>query len=116
MKITLIGIGTQAGDVSLKALETIKNTKKVLLRTGLSVAGKSILELGVNVETLDYLYTKSKNFDTLSKNLAKAVLDASKDSDVAYLVDGSVTDDVSCSIILKKKTKSWNKSNLIKNI
>ena len=103
MKITLVGIGTQAGDLSLKGYQAIKNAKKVLLRTALSVAGKSILELREDVETLDHLYTKSKNFDTLSKNLAKAVLDASKTQDVVYLVDGNVTDDVSCSIILKKR-------------
>ncbi len=52
---------------------------------------------------MDYVYQKSKNFDTLSKNLAKVVLDASKTQDVVYLVDGNVTDDLSCSIILKKK-------------
>ena len=103
MKITLVGIGTQVGDLSLKGYQAIKNAKKVLLRTALSVAGKGILDLCENVETLDYLYNKSKNFDTLSKNLAKAVLDASKTQDVVYLVDGNVTDDVSCSIILKKR-------------
>lgn len=103
MKITLVGIGTQAGDLTLKGYQAIVNSKKVLLRTAISVAGKSILDICANVEPLDYIYQKSKNFDTLSKNLAKAVLDASKTNDVVYLVDGNVTDDVSCSIILKKK-------------
>ena len=103
MKITLVGIGIQKDDLSLKAYQAIKNAKKVFLRTALSVAGKSVLDLGFNIETLDYVYQKSKNFDTLSKNLAKVVLDASKTQDVVYLVDGNVTDDLSCSIILKKK-------------
>ncbi|MBQ7373000.1 MAG: nucleoside triphosphate pyrophosphohydrolase [Clostridia bacterium] len=103
MKITLVGIGIQAGDLSLKGYQAIKNGQRVLLRTALSVAGKSVLELDEKIEPLDYIYQKSKNFDTLSKNLAKSVLDASKNQDVVYLVDGNVTDDVSCSIILRKR-------------
>lgn len=55
-----------------------------------------------NVETLDYIYEKSRNFDTLNKKLAKAVLDASKNSPVVYCVDGAVSEDVACRIILSK--------------
>lgn len=102
MQITLVGIGTQIGDLTLDGLNAINSGKKVFLRTALSLVGKQIVDGGYKVEPLDYLYEKSKNFDTLSKNLAKAVLDASKTEEVVYLVDGDVASDVSCSIILKK--------------
>ena len=102
MKITLIGIGTSIDNLTLAGYEKAKNGKKVFLRTALSRAGKEILENGIKAEPLDYVYESCRNFDTLSKKLAKVVLDASKLEDVVYLVDGDVSDDVSCSIILKK--------------
>ena len=103
MKITLAGIGIKAGDISLAALERAKSEKKVFLRTALSESGKSIAALGIEAETFDKYYQNSKNFDTLSKKMASAVLKAAKESDVVYLVDGDVSDDASCKIILEKR-------------
>lgn len=54
------------------------------------------------MQTLDELYLKCRNFDTLNKKLAAYVLDAAKEKDVCYCVDGSVAEDESCKIILKK--------------
>ncbi|MBQ8725786.1 MAG: nucleoside triphosphate pyrophosphohydrolase [Clostridia bacterium] len=103
MKITLVGIGTQIGDLTVDGLNEINSGKKVFLRSALSLVGKQIVDGGYKVEPLDFLYEKSKNFDTLSKKLAKVIIDASKTEDVVYLVDGDVASDVSCSIILQKK-------------
>lgn len=105
MKITLIGLGNEASDLSVCALDKINNSKKIFLRTALSNTGKAIIDRGINAVALDYLYESSKNFDQLSKRLARTVLEASKGEDVVYLVDGAVSDDVSCSIILKKKKR-----------
>lgn len=102
MKITLIGAGSSLDNLTLAGYEKAKRSEKVFLRTALSKVGKEILESGINAQPLDYVYESCRNFDTLSKKLAKVVLDASKAQDVVYLVDGDVTDDVSCSIILKK--------------
>lgn len=102
MKITLVGIGNEAGDLTLDGYEALKSGKKVFLRTALSHVGKSIIEQGIEVTPLDYVYDTCKNFDTLSKKLAKVVLDASKEEEVVYLVDGDVASDVSCSLIIKK--------------
>ncbi len=57
---------------------------------------------GYELETLDDVYNSSRNFDTLNKNLAAAVLKAAKCQDVVYCVDGSVSEDESCKIILSK--------------
>ena len=102
MKITLVGLGVNSDDLSLLGYQKATSNCKVFLRTALSVCGKAILERGIKAIPLDYVYEKSKNFDTLSKNLAKEILSASKTEDVVYLVDGDVSEDVSCSIILKK--------------
>ena len=102
MKITLIGIGTSIDNLTLAGYQKAKNGKKVFLRTALSKAGQDIMQSEIKAEPLDYVYESCRNFDTLSKKLAKVVLDASKTEDVVYLVDGDVSDDVSCSIIIKK--------------
>ena len=103
MKITLAGIGIKSGDISLAALEEAKSGKKVFLRTALSESGKSIASLGVEAESFDKFYLNSKNFDTLSLKIANAVLKEAKEREVVYLVDGDVTEDVSCQIIIDKR-------------
>ncbi len=103
MKITLAGIGVRAGDMTLAALNAAKNIETVFLRTALSDSGKNISALGIKAKSFDYLYESSRNFDTLSKKIAREVLNAAKTLNVVYLVDGDVTDDVSCRIILEKR-------------
>ena len=80
-----------------------KSGKKVILRTALSETAKWLETEDVNYTSLDFVYEKSRNFDTLAKNLAKEVLNAAKTQDVVYLVDGDVSEDVSCSVIRSKR-------------
>lgn len=101
-RIILAGSGVAAGDVSVRALEAAKNCDFVLVRTALSESGKYITEKIPSAKALDDLYESSRNFDTLSRKLASAVISAAKKGDVTYFVDGDVKDDVSCSIIMKK--------------
>lgn len=55
-----------------------------------------------NVEYLDEIYKRSRNFDTLNRNLASKVLSESKVAPVVYCVDGAVSEDEGCKIILSK--------------
>ncbi len=103
MKITLAGTGVCPGDISVRALSEAKSGKKVILRTALSETAKWLRNIGVDFSSLDFVYEKSRNFDTLAKNLAKEVLNAAKTQDVVYLVDGDVSEDVSCSVIRSKR-------------
>lgn len=59
-------------------------------------------EYGIEVEYFDDLFKRSRNFDTLTDKLAARVIEAGKKSNVVYCVDGSVADDNSCALILKK--------------
>ncbi len=103
MKIILAGIGINKGDISVSAYKAATSGRKVLLRTALTESAKGLKELGINTENLDYLYQKSRNFDTLTKNLAKTVVDAAKNEEVVYLVDGDVLSDESCKAIIKMR-------------
>ena len=103
MKITLAGTSVCPGDISVRALSEAKSGKKVILRTALNETAKWLKNNGVDFSSLNFVYEKSRNFDTLAKNLAKEVLNAAKTQDVVYLVDGDVSEDVSCSVIRSKR-------------
>lgn len=86
--------------MSVRAAAALEKSPKIIARTNLCESFKSISHL--NVETLDYIYQTSRNFDTLNKKLAAAVLNAAKNTDVCYCVDGAVCEDEACKIILSK--------------
>ena len=96
MKITLIGLGTRQSGWTLRAERAIENAQKIMARSAFEG-----LE-NFDVETLDGVFKSSRNFDTLNKNLASAVIKASAVSPVCYCVDGAVCEDEACRIILKK--------------
>ena len=98
MKITLIGLGTQSGDLTKRAETALKKSNKIIARTSLTDSYKSLEKY--TVETLDSLFLSSRSFDTLNKKLANAVLNAAKETDVCYCVDGAVCEDEACKIIL----------------
>lgn len=103
MKITLIGLGVGKNNLSQRALQKIQSGAKVFCRTELTESASIFKELGVNVEFLDEIYRSCRNFDTLTKRLANAIINASKTQDVIYCVDGSVSSDNSCAVILKRR-------------
>lgn len=101
--ISIVGLGCKAEDLTEGGKRLLLSGAKVLLRTDAVYSAESVKQMGVSYETLDYIYGKSRNFDTLNKNLAQAVLAAAKAGDVVYCVDGSVSEDVSAQILLKKE-------------
>ena len=100
MKITLIGLGVREGDMSMRAVNALTSGAKVLARTALAPSFASVKDYGA--QPLDELFARSRNFDTLNRRLAKAVLDAAKQQDVVYCVDGAVCEDNACKIILAR--------------
>jgi tetrapyrrole methylase family protein/MazG family protein len=100
MKITLIGLGTEENDLTLSAKCALDGAVKILARTEQTESFKSLKNY--DVQTLDEVFKKSRNFDTLNKNLAAEVLAQSKVTPVVYCVDGAVSEDEACKIILSK--------------
>ncbi len=100
MKITLIGLGVGEGGISRRAEAALENADSVLARTALAPSYKSVERYGAR--PLDDIFTSSRNFDTLNKKLASAVLSAAKEGTVAYCVDGAVCEDAACKIILSR--------------
>lgn len=100
MSITLIGLGIREGDLTLSAKRALEGADKILARTAYTESFKNLK--GFTVETLDRVFESSRTFDTLNKNLAKAVLSAGRNGNVCYCVDGAVSEDEACKIILKR--------------
>ncbi len=101
MKISLIGLGVNAGDLTVRAREALSRAGEIIARTSRSESFKGLD--GFEVRTLDRLFETSRNFDTLNKKLAAEVLSAAKEKDVCYCVDGAVCEDEACAIILAKR-------------
>lgn len=99
--ITVLGLGCSREDLSEGANAAIRSGAKVILRTGVTPAAQAVRELA-DCETLDYIYERSRTFDALNKKLAAAVLEAAQEQDVVYCVDGSVAEDISAQIVVRR--------------
>ncbi len=105
--ITVIGLGVEGGDLSKRGeemiLDGVKTGRKIVVRTANTKSYRSVLDLGIEHTCLDYVYERSKNFATLAKNLASAVLALGEDT--VYLVDGSASEDNSVKALIKRLPK-----------
>ena len=102
-KISVVGLGIDYKDLSISGYEQIKNAEVVVARTKNAISYKSVSDIRKDIISLDEVYQKSRNFDTLNKNLATAVINLSKSGSVCYVVDGSAVEDRSVLQILKRK-------------
>ncbi len=103
--ITVIGLGVEKGDLSRRGEECILNGakagRKIVVRTANTSSYQTVLALGVEHITLDSVYESSRNFATLAKNLAKAVIKQGENA--IYLVDGAATEDNSVKALVKSQ-------------
>ena len=72
---------------------------EVLVRT--SELSSALEEEKIPYISLDHVYEKSRNYDTLAKNLAAEVKRRAKGKNVCYCVDGGVTEDAAAAILLR---------------
>ncbi len=105
--ITVVALGVEKDDVSVRGREAILKAQKeglpIFVRTALTRSFESLTSLGVTVTPLDEVYEKSRSFSTLNKNLAARV--AREKQGCVYCVDGSASEDNSVKLLLKKRTQ-----------
>ena len=101
---TVIGLGNERGDLTKRGEEAIfeaqKAGAKIAVRTAKTRSYQSVLDLGVEHVCFDFVYEKSRNFATLAKNLASAVLALGENT--VYLVDGAPCEDTSVKALIKR--------------
>ena len=88
--ITLVGMGTNKDDVSLRALSAVRSATSVWLRTDRLSAAATLRGLGIPFSTMDDLYESAPDFDALQSAIVERL---SSQHGAVYCVDGSGTDD-----------------------
>ncbi|MDD4003189.1 MAG: nucleoside triphosphate pyrophosphohydrolase [Clostridia bacterium] len=96
---------TPYGEFTPSQTEIIKSCNLVIVKTSLMEGYLNINKLAPQHITLDDIFKKSRNFDTLNKNIVKQILNSYKEyKDIAYILSGSGYEDSSV-ILLKSKFK-----------
>ena len=85
-KITVLGVGLERGALTCAAAEALRSGARVILHTERIECADVLREWGVAYESLDALYEECADFDEHAERAARYVLDAAKESDVAYAV------------------------------
>lgn len=98
--LTVIGLGVNKGDISLRAYEVLKQATKVYVRTDKTVSASILKDLGVEYESMDDLYEVAEDFESLYSSIVDRLLEAVDGS--VYLVDGSGYEDNSVKLLLSK--------------
>jgi len=101
MGLTIAGLGVESGDLSVKAYKKIKQSDFVLVRTEKTSSVGVLKQNGIDYISLDSVYERSRNFDTLTRRLVKEVKSYLKLGKVAYLVDGAVSEDRCAKQLIK---------------
>ena len=83
-RITIVGTGWSAGQLTLDAVSALTGGAKVILHTGRSACAGWLEEKGVAYETLDALYESCEDFDEHAERAARAVMDAAREAEVVY--------------------------------
>lgn len=83
-KIYVVGIGYEAGQLTLEAAARFKSGAKVILHTERCGCAEWLREEGVAFESLDALYESSEDFDGHARAAAEAVRRAAETGDVVY--------------------------------
>ena len=98
--ITVVSLGTERGDLSLRAKAALCRADETLVRTAAVPSVRTLDDEGIPYETLDFLYETSRNYDTLAKKIAGEVKRRGKDRSVCYCVDGSGAEDAAALLLL----------------
>ncbi|NEZ47683.1 nucleoside triphosphate pyrophosphohydrolase [Clostridium niameyense] len=88
--IKIVGLGPGSQDsITLGAIENIKKSQKVYLRTEKHPTVDYLKEIGIKYDTFDNEYEKGENFDEVYENIAKALIKNSKEyENIVYAVPG----------------------------
>ena len=99
MKINVVGIGCQEGEITLNGLKITKSGCKVVVRSNLLHGLVTLNNEGVEYDSFDSIYESTENFDDLNSNIARELEKLAKEhGEIVYVVDGSGTFDKAVSL------------------
>ena len=94
MKITAIGLGSEAGDITLSGIEKIKKAQLVIIKTIQTKCVSFFVENAIKFESLDFLFDKAATFDELNSLICDYLIEK-KVERIAYCVPGNAVCDSS---------------------
>ena len=83
-RITIIGTGWTAGQLTLDAVEALRQAGRIILHTDHSGCAEWLRGEGIAYTSLDELYETCEDFDEHAQAAADAVREAAEGGDVAY--------------------------------
>lgn len=92
--ITVVGLGNNKGDITLRAAEAIKGADYVIVKTALIKSYEYFVDNDINTISLDNIYIDAEDFDQLQQMLCDKVL-SYQEFNTVYCVEGSGVDDLS---------------------
>lgn len=97
-KITVVGAGWTQGELTLNAVEALKQSNAIVLHTDRCGCAEWLKRHGMPFTSLDALYETCDDFDIHARAAADAVIAAGNTADVAYVVSDIRDRSVSCLI------------------
>ena len=97
-KITVVGAGWTQGELTLNAIEALKQSNAIVLHTDRCGCAEWLKRHGIPFTSLDALYETCDDFDIHARAAADAVIAAGNTADVAYVVSDIRDRSVSCLI------------------
>lgn len=85
-RITVVGVGLEASQLTFAAAEALTGGARVILHTERIGCARWLQEKGVNYESLDALYEACEDFDEHARRAAERVVAAAQEGDVVYAV------------------------------
>ena len=88
--INVVGLGsTSSKDLTLEAVEIMKNGNNNYLRTDNHDSVKFFKENKISYESFDYLYEESESFEDVYNKIVDFLIEKSKKGDINYFVPGN---------------------------
>ncbi|CDZ75215.1 putative tetrapyrrole methylase family protein/MazG family protein [Peptoniphilus sp. ING2-D1G] len=107
--INIIGLGsTDYKDMTLRAVEMIKNGNKNYLRTKEHATLKYFEKENIPYESFDYLYVREKSFDEVYEKIVEFLIEKNKEEDLNYIVPGNPLIAEKTVMMLLDKTEDVN--------
>ncbi|MEG1710817.1 MAG: nucleoside triphosphate pyrophosphohydrolase [Clostridia bacterium] len=100
MKITVVGLGTNAKDLTLSGIAAIEQSDYILVKTEKSGTFDYFSSKGIKVATCDGLYNSAENFDVLNELIVERVIKrATTHKHFVFCVNGSGNDDTAVQLL-----------------
>lgn len=88
--ITILGLGPGSKDyLTISAIDKMKSADILYLRTEKHPVVEYIKDLGVKIESFDYVYEEKDSFDEVYQTIVEKLMDLAKEKSIVYAVPGN---------------------------